>query len=87
VLAGLTWLTWVPTVRLPRRLAVGCEILAGASLSIYLTHWQVYPHLETSYPLLATGLSLLVGIAYARATRPALRGLGRLTRVVLHRRP
>jgi acyl-CoA synthetase (AMP-forming)/AMP-acid ligase II len=87
VLSGLALLVWIPTVRLPRQLAAGCAILAGASLSIYLTHWQVYPHLEASYPLLATGLSLLVGIAYTRATRPAMRVLGRLTHAALHRDP
>jgi hypothetical protein len=36
--------------------------LAGASLYIYLVHWQVYPHLEHHIPWLATVLSLLAGL-------------------------
>ena len=55
-------------------------MLAGASLSIYLTHWQVYPHLEMDHPFLATALSLLVGIGYAWLTRPLSRLLSRLSR-------
>jgi peptidoglycan/LPS O-acetylase OafA/YrhL len=47
--------------------------LAGASLWIYLLHWQVYPHLEDDVPALATVLSLLVGVlawqAWERAAR------------------
>jgi hypothetical protein len=37
-------------------------VLASASLYIYLSHWQVYPHLEDDYPVLAVGLSLVLGI-------------------------
>ena len=52
--------------RCPRRGAVArvAGSLAAASLYIYLTHWQVYPHLENSYPLLAVLVSLAVGIGY-----------------------
>ena len=39
-------------------------VLAAASLYIYLSHWQIYPHLEDRFPLLATVLSLLGGIAF-----------------------
>ncbi len=85
VLAGLGLLTVVPTVRLPRWPAAACATLAGASLAIYLTHWQVYPHLEWEHPWLATGLSLAVGIAYAAATRSALRALARWIRAAARR--
>ena len=81
VLAGIAVLVCVPALRMPRWLAATCGVLAAASLSIYLTHWQVYPHLEMEHPWLATGLSLAVGIAFAWALRPALHGLGRWTRV------
>jgi acyl-CoA synthetase (AMP-forming)/AMP-acid ligase II len=80
VLAGVAVLTLVPSVRLPRVLASAAGVVAGASLFIYLTHWQVYPHLEMEHPLLATLLSLAVGIGYARAVRPGSVGLGRLLR-------
>ena len=81
VLAGLVVLVCVPALRLPRLLGAACGVLAGASLWIYLTHWQVYPHLEMDHPWLATG-----PLAGGRASptpgrsRPALRTLGRLTR-------
>jgi hypothetical protein len=45
VLAGLIALIWVPSVRLPPLLTRAAGLLAGASLYIYLTHWQVYPPL------------------------------------------
>jgi len=80
VLAALAVLVWVPAVRMPRWLGAACGVLAAASLSIYLTHWQVYPHLEMDHPWFATGLSLAVGIAFAWALRPALRTLARATR-------
>jgi hypothetical protein len=81
VLAGMVVLACVPALRVPRWLAAVAGVLAGASLSIYLTHWQVYPHLELDHPWLATALSLAVGIAYASAMRPAQRALGRITRL------
>jgi hypothetical protein len=80
VLAGVAALALLPTVRLPRAVVGVAGVLAGASLSIYLTHWQVYPHLEWDHPFLATVLSLVVGVGYAWLTRPLSRLLGRLTR-------
>lgn len=80
VLAGVAVLALLPQVRLPRPLVAAAGVLAGASLSIYLTHWQVYPHLEWDHPFLATVLSLAVGVAYAWLTRPLSRLVGRLTR-------
>jgi len=44
---------------------------------VYLTHWQVYPHLEDRYPLLAVLASFTVGIGYwllvTRVATPMLR--------------
>ena len=51
--------------------------VAGASLFIYLTHWQVYPHLEINRPFLAVAVSVAVGLAAERLARPAMRRLGR----------
>ncbi len=80
VLAGVAALAWAPTVRLPRPVAAVAGVLASASLFVYLTHWQVYPHLEMDHPLLATLASFAVGIAYWRLMRPVLRWLGRVLR-------
>ncbi|MGN9908795.1 AMP-binding protein [Phytohabitans sp. LJ34] len=65
VVAGLVLLVWVPS--LPSTGAVNrvTAVLAGASLYIYLTHWQVYPRLDHHNALLAVVASLAVGIGYA----------------------
>jgi acyl-CoA synthetase (AMP-forming)/AMP-acid ligase II len=76
IVAGIAALLWLPTVRVPRLVAPLVTTLAGASLFIYLTHWQVYPHLEMNYPLLALLSSLVVGVAYWWLTRPVLRRMG-----------
>ncbi len=78
VLGGLLLMLWVPHVRVPTRLARAAGVLAGASLFIYLTHWQVYPPLEDSgHQWLALGASLAVGIAYGRLVRPLHQAVGR----------
>ena len=64
VIAGMLMLVWVRAVRVPLPLARLSGVLASASLYIYLAHWQIYPHLEDSYPLLATLLSLAGGVAF-----------------------
>jgi acyl-CoA synthetase (AMP-forming)/AMP-acid ligase II len=67
VVAGLLVLVWLRAVRVPAVLARLAGVLAGASLYVYLIHWQVYPHLEDELPWLATVLSLLAGIALWQA--------------------
>ncbi len=64
IVVGLLLLLWVPSVRVPAVVARGCGVLAGASLYVYLVHWQVYPAYEFSLPWLATGLSLAAGILF-----------------------
>jgi acyl-CoA synthetase (AMP-forming)/AMP-acid ligase II len=89
VLVGLLALVWLRAVRVPSWLARAAGVLAAASLYIYLCHWQVYPHLEESYPTLATVLSLLGGIAFWQATvrGPSyVRGLVRRTSAAAARR-
>ncbi len=83
VVAGIALLVLVPSVRVPRRLVGPLSVIASASLFVYLTHWQVYPHLEHRVPLAATVLSFAVGIGYWWLARPVLRGVGRR----LHGRP
>lgn len=46
VVAGLALLFWLPTVRVPAAAVPVVTALAGASLWIYLTHWQVFPVVE-----------------------------------------
>jgi acyl-CoA synthetase (AMP-forming)/AMP-acid ligase II len=63
VIAGIVLLMLWPTVRLPRVVVRLAGALASASLFIYLTHWQVYPHLEDQHPTLGLLASLVVGYA------------------------
>jgi hypothetical protein len=64
ILGAVAALLWARPIRLPRWAAAGCGAVAAASLSIYLTHWQVYPHLEDRFPLAATASSIVVGLLY-----------------------
>lgn len=77
VVAGIALLVLAPSVSVPRQLVGPLSVIASASLFVYLTHWQVYPHLENSVPLLATLLSFAVGIGYWWLARPVLRAVGR----------
>ncbi|GAA1478531.1 AMP-binding protein [Nocardioides aestuarii] len=79
IVAGTAALVLLPTVRLPRCLVAPVCLVASSSLFVYLTHWQVYPHLEDHYPVVATLASFAVGIGVWWLARPALRALGRLT--------
>jgi acyl-CoA synthetase (AMP-forming)/AMP-acid ligase II len=86
IIAGsVVFLLWARPLPLPRPLAYGCAALATASLSIYLTHWQIYPHLEMRYPLAATVLSLLVGVTYHRVYSVISGRVGRLVRIAFGR--
>ncbi|MGP4027415.1 AMP-binding protein [Actinomadura sp. 3N407] len=67
VVGGVTLLIWIPmlpSTALINRLA---GLLAGASLYIYLVHWQIYPLLDGHSRLLALLASLAGGVAYASA--------------------
>ncbi|HEX5916281.1 MAG TPA: AMP-binding protein [Nocardioides sp.] len=78
VLGGFLLVLWRPHVPVTPLLARAGGVLAGASLFIYLTHWQVYPALEDAgHPWLALVASLTVGIAYARVVRPVHQAVGR----------
>ena len=48
----------------PALLVRPMEVLASASLFIYLTHFTVYPYLRDIDPWFAFAASLAVGIAY-----------------------
>lgn len=84
VVCGILLLIWAPSIAVPRPLVPAVQLLAGASLFIYLTHWVVYPAWELTAPWLGTVLSLAVGIAVWLAHRTFTRGVRRLIR---RRRP
>ena len=87
--AGLLALVWLRALRVPAWAVRAAGVLASASLYIYLAHWQIYPHLEDRFPLLATVLALLGGIVLwqvaERATDRLAPYLGR-ARVLLRLR-
>ncbi|WP_082939958.1 AMP-binding protein [Mycolicibacterium peregrinum] len=62
VLAGFALLIWLPAVRCPAPIAIGCGLLAEASLYTYLTHYQVYP-LFGDHRVLGVLAALIVGAA------------------------
>ncbi|MFC5144686.1 AMP-binding protein [Streptomyces aureoversilis] len=87
VIAGLALLVWFPTLPSTRALNRVAGVLASSSLYIYLTHWQVYPHLKDHSPLLALVVSLVVGIGYATAATRLMRTRPRAHRPGRHDRP
>ncbi len=74
VAAGVVLLVWIPSVHLPRSVLPVVSAVAGSSLFVYLTHWQVYPHLEVDHPLLATLASFVVGYVVWRGWSRVLVG-------------
>lgn len=64
VAGGVLLLTWVPTLPVPRPVVRVIGPLAAASLTIYLTHWHVFPAVGSrTSPAVAVAASLGVGIA------------------------
>ncbi|MGA9870364.1 MAG: acyltransferase family protein, partial [Rhodococcus sp. (in: high G+C Gram-positive bacteria)] len=72
VIVGLSLLVWLRSVPFPSALSRVAEVLASASLYIYLTHFQVYLPLRDDHPWLAFVLSMVVGILYWQAVTFAL---------------
>ena len=63
VITALVLVVWLPTIPLPRRAVAAVASVAGGSLYIYLTHFQVYPIVNRlSGPALAVAASLAVGV-------------------------
>lgn len=75
VITGLVLLLWVPTLPLPGPLARPTGLLAGASMYVYLTHWQVYPLFGGRFPVLALAASLAAGVAFGALATGATRRL------------
>ena len=76
VAGGVCLLVLVPRMPVPAVLLPLLSTLAASSLFVYLTHWQVYPHLEMDHPVLATLASFAVGVL-------AWRTYGLLTQALL----
>lgn len=87
VAGGILLLIWIPAIPLPQVVAPLVATLAGSSLFVYLTHWQVYPPFEQSAPWLGTVLSFAVGVlAWRVYTRAAAAGTAALRRMRALRR-
>ena len=80
VLIGILVLLWFPTLLVVRPLVPVVGVLAGASMFVYLTHWQVYPPLEDHLPWLAMLLSLAIGVAVWKAYTVVVARVGRALR-------
>ena len=63
ILVGVLLLVGVPRVPVPAGLARIGGVLAGASLYIYLVHWEVWPMFEGWYGVPSLVASLAVGVA------------------------
>jgi acyl carrier protein len=68
-------LAWVQQVSVPRVARAAASVLASSSLYIYLTHWQIFPHLEEISPPLAVLASVVVGVVYWQIVRAAQQSL------------
>ncbi|MFF9012050.1 AMP-binding protein [Streptomyces sp. NPDC014870] len=77
VMAGFLLLVWFPTLPSTRRVSQTAGLLAGSSLAIYLTHWQIYPLFDGISKHLAFAASLAFGIAYASVVARLSRREGR----------
>lgn len=81
LVAGLLALTWFDHVRVPAVAARAAAAVAAASLYVYLTHYEVFPPLQRLLPdVVALALTVLVGIAVARALGWATARIGRSLR-------
>ena len=63
---GVLAIVWLPTVAVPAFLVKVVAALAGASLHVYLVHWQVYPHLVGLSRPLAVVSALAAGVLAQR---------------------
>lgn len=69
IIAGVALLIWVRSVPSVGPLNRVAGLLAGSTMCIYLTHWQVYPLLRGHPQVLALVVSLAAGIGLAALTR------------------
>ncbi|MCZ7456301.1 AMP-binding protein [Streptomyces sp. WMMC940] len=81
VVFGFVLLVWFPTLPSNPRVNQVAGLLAASSLSIYLTHWQIYPILDDVSEPLSLVAALLFGIGYAKGTEHLMRKLPPLSRL------
>ncbi|MEU7011274.1 AMP-binding protein [Streptomyces sp. NPDC046332] len=81
VLIGFVLLVWFPTLPSHHRINQAAGLLAASSLSIYLTHWQIYPILDDVSEPLSLATAIVFGIGYAKATDHLTRKLPQLPRL------
>ena len=82
IMLGILALVWIRQVRVPAWLAQVAGVLAGASLWIYLVHWEVFPAIQGTSRLLATVAGIAAGIAVHLVVTRAPRLLGNGSRRV-----
>ncbi|MFJ2594104.1 AMP-binding protein [Streptomyces erythrochromogenes] len=75
IMGTFALLVWVPTLPGHERVNQVAGLLAGSSLYIYLTHWQIFPLIDGFSRHLAFLTSLVFGIAYGVAATRVMRGL------------
>lgn len=86
VIAGLLVLLWIPRLRLPRSLVPAIGATAGASLWIYLTHWQVYAPLDgVVSDWITLAACLVVGWCAHRAYERTTAGVAHRFRAIMRR--
>lgn len=74
VTAGIVALAWVAAVPVPRPLVRVVGAVGGASLYIYLSHWQVYPLAASVLPVpVALVVVLAAGVVLWRLVDPVVR--------------
>ena len=78
IVCGVLALLWLPVVVMPRSVSRVVGTVAAASLYVYLTHWQVWPHLAEVVPFaLALPATVAAGVGAwlvaERLTGPARR--------------
>jgi hypothetical protein len=81
VLIGFVLLVWFPALPSHHRINQAAGFLAASSLSIYLTHWQIYPILDDISEPLSLITALLFGIAHAKGADHLTRRLPTLPRL------
>ncbi|WP_328993981.1 AMP-binding protein [Kribbella sp. NBC_01245] len=82
IVVGFALLVWVPRLPSLGPLTRVAGVLASSSLYIYVTHWQIYPHIAQYSDVLALFGALAFGIAYAALTTKVLRLLSSTGRSV-----
>ena len=77
---GVVLLAWVPTLPVPRLLARPIGWLASASMWIFMTHWLIWPQLDSAHA--RDGWAVVGTIAGGVLVWAACRSAGSVLRVL-----